>query len=174
MLTTFWMYCIADCLLSMRCTTTNLGSSPPVQLVFSVGPWGRRSTPAASSESDCCPRSCLHPDRPPPGAKHMHVSYIFSTEMVPVLVLGCFSVLFTSRVISDRVHKLVKALLYYIIQQIVPDRNQQRKIQAWANECFRVKHTFSPGLYSPVHEVQTTICSTPSTLDASAAQKLWR
>ncbi len=150
----------------MRCTTTNLGSSPPVQLVFSVGPWGHRSTPAASSESDRCPRSCLHPDRLPPGAKT-------HTRQLPVFHWNgacshawLFSVLFTSRVISDRVHKLVKALLYYIIQQIVPDRNQQRKIQAWANECFRVKHTFSPGLYSLVHEVQTTICSTPSTLDA--------
>lgn len=82
---------------SMRCTTTNLGSSPPVQLVFSAEPLGRRSTPAASSESDCCPRLCLHPDRLPPGAKHIYTSV--TTEMVLVLMLGCFSVLFTSRVI---------------------------------------------------------------------------
>lgn len=89
------MYCVADCILSMRCTTTNLGNSPPVQLVFSAGPWGRRSKPAASSESDCCPRSCLHPDRLPPGAKHIYTSvttfplkwYWFSCLVVSV----CFS-----------------------------------------------------------------------------------
>lgn len=60
----FWMSC--------SCIITNLGSNPPGRPVFSAEPWGRRSTPAVSSKSECCPHSRLHPDHLPPGANHTH------------------------------------------------------------------------------------------------------